>query len=284
MKIAILSDIHGNLPALQVVAADIARWQPDEVVVAGDIVNRGPHSLACWQFMHSEAVFQTGRLIKGNHEEYVLSHRPPAAELAAAEVELARVSHWTYRQLDGAVSQLAALPDGVSLAGGRGQEVRVRHASMAHNRDGIHGQSAADEVAAQIAPPPAVFVTAHTHRPFVRRVNGTLVVNAGSVGTPADGDGRASYARIQQQAGGWEAQIVRLPYDYGWAQRAYFQTGLLAEAGPLAWLIYYEWQLAHYLFPQWMRDWWPRVARGEVDAETAVAECLAGFGLPAPAF
>lgn len=47
MKIAILSDIHGNLPALQTVADDIARWQPDQVIVNGDIVNRGTaHSTA----------------------------------------------------------------------------------------------------------------------------------------------------------------------------------------------------------------------------------------------
>ncbi|NJN55107.1 MAG: metallophosphoesterase, partial [Anaerolineae bacterium] len=49
MKIAVLSDIHGNLPALRAVAEHVAQWQPDAVVVDGDTVNRGPQSLLCWQ-------------------------------------------------------------------------------------------------------------------------------------------------------------------------------------------------------------------------------------------
>jgi 3',5'-cyclic AMP phosphodiesterase CpdA len=47
MKIAVLADIHGNLPALAAVAADIAAWNPDAIAVGGDIVNRGPSSAAC---------------------------------------------------------------------------------------------------------------------------------------------------------------------------------------------------------------------------------------------
>ena len=47
MKIAVLADIHGNLPALEAVAAHVEAWQPDRVIVAGDLVNRGPRPLEC---------------------------------------------------------------------------------------------------------------------------------------------------------------------------------------------------------------------------------------------
>ncbi len=54
MKIAVLSDIHGNLPALEAVTADIDTWQPEMIIVDGDIVNGGPCSRACWQFVQKQ--------------------------------------------------------------------------------------------------------------------------------------------------------------------------------------------------------------------------------------
>jgi len=68
MKIAILSDIHGNLPALQAVAADIERWQPDLVVVNGEIVNAGPCSPSCIHLMHQQASFGW-QVLRRNHED-----------------------------------------------------------------------------------------------------------------------------------------------------------------------------------------------------------------------
>ena len=67
-RVAILADIHGNLPALEAVRADLARVAPDVVIVAGDVINRGPQSKACLQ-----AIRATGwTVLFGNHEDYVL--------------------------------------------------------------------------------------------------------------------------------------------------------------------------------------------------------------------
>jgi hypothetical protein len=128
-----------------------------------------------------------------------------------------------------------------------------------------------------------VFVTAHTHRPFTRQVNGTLVVNAGSVGTPADGDGRASYAQVAWQDGRWQAYIARVPYAFEQTRQAYLVSGILTEAGPIAWLLYYEWRLARYFYPHWMARYWQAVLAGEIGAETAVRHYLHQSGLPVPA-
>ena len=51
MKIAVLADIHGNMPALERVAAHIESWEADQVIVAGDVVNRGPLPRTCLQFV-----------------------------------------------------------------------------------------------------------------------------------------------------------------------------------------------------------------------------------------
>lgn len=281
MKIAILSDIHGNLPALQAVAGRLEQWRPDRVIVAGDMVNRGPQSAACWQFAQQRAKNEGWLLLQGNHEEYVLNSQAKRHR-EGPELELARISRWTCGQMKGAVAALAALPEGRSLDGPDGRELRVRHASMQHNRDGLYPDTADAAIEAQIAPPPALFATAHTHWPFVRQIKDTLVVNAGSVGTPADGDRRASYAQVWWQDGRWQAHIARVPYDWAQTRHDYYSSGLLAEGGPLAWLIYYEWQRAAYFFPGWMARYWEVVVGGQLEIETAVRQYLQQHSLPVP--
>ena len=59
------------------------------------------------------------------------------------------------------------------------------------------------------APRPGVLVGGHTHLPFVRTVDGMLIVNAGSVGRPLDGDPRGSWARLEGQVGRGRARIRR---------------------------------------------------------------------------
>ena len=66
MKIALLSDIHGNLPALHAVSEHLETWQPDQVIINGDIINRGPCSLETWQFVQQKAQENDWILLKGN--------------------------------------------------------------------------------------------------------------------------------------------------------------------------------------------------------------------------
>ena len=77
MKLAVLADIHGNFPALQAVTAHLEQWQPDRVVVAGDIVNRGPRSLDCLRFVQHKQDTQGWITVRGNHEDYVVSQAQP---------------------------------------------------------------------------------------------------------------------------------------------------------------------------------------------------------------
>ena len=72
MKIAVLSGIHGNFPALMAVTENIQGWQPDQVFVAGGIVNRGPRSEDCPLFIAKKQKNHGWQVIRGNHEEYVI--------------------------------------------------------------------------------------------------------------------------------------------------------------------------------------------------------------------
>jgi putative phosphoesterase len=188
MKIAVLADIHANFIALQSVVEHLESWKPDEVIVAGDIVNRGPRPLQCLDFVRERANTQGWLTVRGNHEDYVISRAQPDQPQAGPFFDVHQGSYWTYRQLNSDVSPLEAMPFQQTLLVQDGGEVRITHASMRGNRDGVYPETSDETLKKQMGPPPAIFCVGHTHRPLIRRLCGALVVNVGSAGLPFDGD------------------------------------------------------------------------------------------------
>ncbi|MCS6772880.1 MAG: metallophosphatase family protein [Thermoflexales bacterium] len=278
MKIAILADIHGNYPALCAAVEHLERWAPDLVIVAGDTVNRGPSSAACWGFVRQRQREQGWQVILGNHEEYVISQGAPDAPREGPKFELARVSYWTYGQLGAeAVKELQALPFSLEVRrnGRIAWPVRVAHGSMLGTRDGIYPFTPDSEMHQKSGtPPPVVFCVGHTHQPLVRDLGGLLVVNAGSVGMPFDGDARLCYAQVSWHHGAWHAALVRLPYDRAQAEQDFYRTGFIDEAGALARLVLREFQIARGQIYGWAQEYEEAVLNGAISIEAAVQRYL----------
>src|SRR5512135_539542 len=110
MKLAVLADIHSNWRALQAVADHIEQWQPDRVVVAGDVINRGPRPVECLDFVLKMQRERGWLLVLGNHEEYVIHHAHPREPIAGPWIQIWGSSRWTYDALKGDVSALEAMP------------------------------------------------------------------------------------------------------------------------------------------------------------------------------
>lgn len=276
MKIAIFSDVHGNLPALEAVVAHIDRWGPDLVLINGDTVNRGPRSAACWRLVRARGWLH----VQGNHEEYVLQRAKTGPEADGRFHQLFYLSYWTRQQMQGDALALAGLPRLFTLAAPDGSSLRLCHASMHSNTDNVLADTPPPQLRRQIAPPPAVFATAHTHAGFVRPLGNTLIVNSGSVGCPLDGDTRASYAQVTWQRGIWQAQLVRVPYDRAQMDQDCQETGFLWRTGPVSWVIYHEWRLAQKLLPAWRQMYETAVLKGAIRLETAVSDFLSMHHLP----
>jgi predicted phosphodiesterase len=249
--------------------ADIDAWSPDLVVVGGDIVNRGPRSGECLDVLVERQRADGWRLLRGNHEGFVLECADPARSRPGPGYETTRFAHFALGQLAHHVGLLAALPDVFERTAPNGDLLRVVHASMRNNRDGIYPMTTDDDLRRQIAPAPAVFVTGHTHRPLMRHLDGALVVNIGSVGASFDDDRRAAYGRFEWR-GRWTADIVRLPYDYAQIERDYVESGFLDEGGPLAQLMLVELRKARGLIFRWADRYQEGVMAGLMSLEESV--------------
>jgi predicted phosphodiesterase len=274
MKVAVLSDIHGNMPALRTVVEHIDRWSPDLVVVGGDIINRGPMSGECLDAVLERQKSDGWKLLRGNHEEMVLDCGDPTRPLSGPGFEMTRFAHFALAQVSGRVDQLRLLPDLIERSSPDGRLLRVVHASMYSNRDGIYPMTENKDVRRKIAPAPAVFVTGHTHRPLVRSIDGGLVVNIGSVGSPFDSDRRAAYGRFTWSGGRWTAEVVRLDYDYAQIETDYVRSGFLEQGGALAQLMLVELRKAHGLIFRWASRYEDAVRNEQMTLEESVRGIL----------
>lgn len=282
MKLAVLADIHGNWPALAAVAADIDAWQPDIVLVNGDIVNDGPSNPRCWDYISRRRESDGWIVLRGNHEEYVIEWRDLAIPPVGPALDLVRLSRWTYQQLNGEVEALAALPEHWDWLAPDGSRLVAMHGTLLGNRVGIYPFTSDADVRQRIAPEATVFVTAHTHVPHIRELNGQQVVNAGSVGIPGDGDGRAAYARLTwTRSRGWVPAIARVAYDRAAAERDYFTSGFMDEAGPEAELSLVQFRLACDVRTRWSLEYRRRILDGELTLADSVRRYLADNYCPA---
>ena len=279
MKIAILSDIHGNVPALEAVMVHIERWQPDQVIVNGDIVNRGPLSADAWQLISKKRDQEGWLVTRGNHEDYVVAWREPTDHFDDIQKLLYQTSIWTYEQLSAdAIIELATLPMEISLFAPDGSELRATHASMGDNKNGMVPWNSADEIRAKIGTPPAVFVTSHTHRFFERRVDETLIVNSGSVGVPLDGSHLTGYAQVRWEKGHWSAELIRLQYDRTRTKADFTKTNFQQVGGPTAKLMYLEWLQARSHIALWSQEYHPLIVTKAVTPWDAVKAYFASLG------
>jgi predicted phosphodiesterase len=250
------------------------------VLFAGDVVNRGPEPGACLQLLLRLRDERGWRLIRGNHERYVLAYeqarRGPGFPTSGPSYELSGMTRWSLMQVQPRLDEIAALPEQLRLDL-HGETLALYHASLRHDRDGIVAESPDEELREQVDGAAALFCVGHTHIPVVRRLGGTLVVNAGSAGLPFDGDTRAAYVRLTRRRAGWEAQIVRVSYDLAAAERAFEQSGMLEIVGPAARLMLRELQTGRSLLYGFVPAYHPRVLEGSISLEEAVREFLAAW-------
>jgi predicted phosphodiesterase len=221
MRIAIVSDIHGNLTAFEAVLADLRQTSPDLILHGGDLADSGSRPVEIvdrvrdlgWQGV----IGNTDEMLAMPEtlEEFASqSKAPPALWSAIREIGAATRAALGEERL----AWLRDLPrvqmhDGMALVHGS-PESRWN----APNPEASDGEL--ESVYSSLGRTVAVY--AHIHRSFVRNVSGMTVANTGSVSLSYDGDRRAAYLLLDDS----EATIRRVEYDVDQELKALSQCGL----------------------------------------------------------
>jgi predicted phosphodiesterase len=245
MRIAILADIHGNLPAFEAVVKHVARQKVDQIVLAGDVVNGSPDSKACLALARS----LNCPILRGNHERYVTDFGTPKAPPEWASEQFAPLQ-WTVAQFsDTERLFLGQLPFDLRIP--EAPDLYIVHASERSDHDMVDPYTSEQELEAMFPTArPKYIARAHNHYGQVRIWDQRLIVTAGSVGLPLDDNPEAKYLILDQAADGWKIRHQSVPYDVEAAARRFHDTHYLAETGPIGYLFYRELiTAAQYLVP-----------------------------------
>lgn len=243
MKIAVFSDVHGNLSALQAVYDSIRQQSDiDEVIFAGDLCVFGPRPQACVQFIRDLGI----RSVVGNTDEWIL--RPPSIS-AALPVEqrkekmlLQSICLWTRNQLD--VETLSWIESNSSSfqlqyppSGDKKDQLLIVHANPVDLHQLIFPpesdqlikfgriRQSDDDLAPLLDGVEAKTIAfGHLHIPSIRYWKDLTLVNVSSVSLPGDGDSRAKYATFDwTDTSGWTAEHIRVSYEISPEIEAYRQ-------------------------------------------------------------
>ena len=215
-RIAVLSDVHGNVVALDAVRKQIKTARPDAILVAGDHALNGPEPAATIDGLR-ELEADGALVVQGNTDVAVadfdytaafpwLTEGVPDSFKAAAE--------WANEQLgDGRLDWLRRLPSERRLAVDD-LLVLVTHASPGSQTQGFDQALDASVVFERAARTDArVICCGHTHVPEVRDLGFKWIVNAGSAGYVFDGDPTASWALVDIKDSEVTAEIKRTAFD-----------------------------------------------------------------------
>lgn len=260
MRIAVIADIHGNLPALEAALAEIANLKPDRLIVAGDVVDGGPDSGACWRRVKALGC----PVIRGNHERYVFDYGTPRGDPAWTSPQFAPLRYARSELSDAEIAELAALPPHWSDP--ELPDLLVVHASLRGDNDSIFPytpDALIDPMFAGLDPAVKLIVRGHNHACSSREWGARRIVTTGSAGLPQDGNPAAQFLLLER--GGDKRWMVRhraVRYDVGATLRRFRESGYLDKAGPLGRLFYREMETGTHQIVPFLRFYGAARSRG----------------------
>lgn len=226
MRIAIISDIHGNLVGLDAVLADLDREEPDQIVCLGDVAATGPQPREVIERLRALGC----PVVIGNTDAWLLDPQPeePANEDTRRILE---IDGWCAGRLSASdLDYVRTFQPTLEIPLGDEATLLCFHGSPQSNTDVIGSTTPEDDLEGMLAGfDAAVMAGGHTHVQMLRRYRDAVIVNPGSVGLPFEqarhsDDVRnpawAEYALVDVAAGNLSIAFRRAPVDVGAVIRA----------------------------------------------------------------
>lgn len=212
MKIAFISDIHGNAVALEGVLKDIHQKNVDKIYVLGDLCYRCPEpkrSLELIKALNTE-------VIKGNADEWVVRGVGKGEVPDQAYEMMSLERDWIVSQLEQAdLDYLEKLPTQLDL-NIEGVSISLFHATPESLFENILPNTDDETIQTKLMSAKRnaqIYIYGHIHRSYIRYIKGKIIINTGSVGLPFDGLAFASYAIVEIVGGNISTSIERVSFD-----------------------------------------------------------------------
>lgn len=243
MKTALISDIHGNLVALEAVLTDLSRESLDRVVCLGDVAATGPQPHETVQRLHAIGC----PVVMGNTDALLLA--PQTHEATVEQLKgwgmseesadaIATIDIWCTQVLTAAdLDYMRTFRETIDLSLGGGATLLCFHGSPRSNTEVIVSTTPDEQLEAMLSGFGAtVLAGGHTHAQMLRRLKDRVIINPGSVGLPYEilpsGQARslpwAEWALIDHDDGGMRVEFRRAPFDVGAVVAAALRSGMPA--------------------------------------------------------
>lgn len=223
MRVAIISDLHGNTFALEAILEDIARQHVDQLVIAGDSVNIHPNSKACWDIVNKLGCV----VLQGNHEQYMFRFGTTNAPLEWSQLrfQMVRYFHAQFSSLD--LARMRALPLTYHLP-----DLLICHATPKDTFKTLTPQTSTLELQDLFSGThESCIVRGHNHNWVSLHWNNRKLWSIDAAGLPLSGNTQAAYA-ILTHASTWHLEQRLVSYDLAAAVNS-MDEAFIANVGAL---------------------------------------------------
>ena len=228
MRIAAISDIHGNLNAFEAVLEHVDGQHVDQIVITGDIVLGAPDAKACWALAYELGC----PIVRGNTDRFLAHYGTPDADPLWTTEQFAPL-HWTVQQFTdeeradvGALPLVYRMPEKPNLI--------FCHGSPRSDVDAIYAYIYDDQLREIMTGVSERYVVrGHNHTPQVKLWEDHVIITCGSVGLPDNAYTAAQYLILEEHRNEWRIKHQAVPYDVDCALQRFCDTGYLEAAGPM---------------------------------------------------
>jgi len=212
MKVALIGDIHGNLPALEAVLTHIESLGVKKIWNVGDSVGYGPFPDEVIQILRKDDRILS---ILGNYDRQVLKFKKKRDKWRKSKhPDKYLAFEWAYENLSKKNRKYLRFLSKEVRMKVRGHRILLTHGSPASDKEHLYPDTPEEKLCELEKMAKAdIIIVGHSHQPFVRQVDDMWFINTGSVGRPDDGDPRACYAVLRFQGKEFTVQHHRVAYD-----------------------------------------------------------------------
>jgi putative phosphoesterase len=224
MRVALIGDVHANLPALEAVLAHAREGGATRIWNIGDFVGYGPFPDEVVRRLRREGAIS----IVGNYDLKVLKFKKKQDKWRTSKrPEKWLAFKWAYEHLskESRMYLRSLSPELRMRVAGR--RILLTHASPASNEEHLTPDTPTERLRELAGMADAdLVICGHSHQPFTRQVQGVWFINTGSVGRPDDGNPRATYAILTIEPDVFEVRHYRVEYDVARVVAAIRDEGL----------------------------------------------------------